>query len=165
MVSFQPPFRISFCYFRLRPLRSQFRKWAFPRQFTKSLRSKGIMVINHERNPRKSARGWGCSSVVERVLSMYEVPGSIPGTSTSFEGGCICDQTAFPFVSPFKTGYLLSFSFLSVLPLWHPISAPRVLPPPGMSKRFLKIIGLISLESKLKAEKRSTRDSYFHCFS
>ena len=28
---------------------------------------------------------WGCSSVVERMLCMYEAPGSIPGISTCFE--------------------------------------------------------------------------------
>lgn len=27
---------------------------------------------------------WGCSSVVERMLRMYEVPGSIPGISNDF---------------------------------------------------------------------------------
>ena len=43
------------------------------------------MLINHERNPKDPPHGWGCSSVVERVLSMYEVPGSIPGTSIGFE--------------------------------------------------------------------------------
>ena len=71
---------------------------------SKSLRSKGIMVINHERNPRKSARSWGCSSVVERVLSMYEVPGSIPGTSTSFEGDVFVIKPLFLSSHPLKPG-------------------------------------------------------------
>lgn len=109
MVSFQPPsFRISFCCFRLRPPRSRFRKWAFPRQFTKSLRSKGIMIINHERNPRKTARSWGCSSVVERVLRMYEAPGSTPGSS-------ICVILSRSFASFFF------FSFFNVVQ-WIPFN-------------------------------------------
>ena len=40
----------------------------------------------------------GCSSVVERVLRMYEVPGSIPGTSI-----CI----------------LVNFSHISIPPAYH----------------------------------------------
>ena len=112
MVSFQPPsFRISFCCFHLRPLRSQFRKWAFPRQFTKSLRSKGIMIINHERNPRKTVRSWGCSSVVERVLSMYEVPGSIPGTSISFEGDVVVITPLFLSSHPLTPGIFFHSAF------------------------------------------------------
>ena len=82
--------------------------------------------------PRKTARSWGCSSVVERVLSMYEVPGSIPGTSTSFERNVFVIKPLF--LS--SRNRVSSFSFLSVLPMWYPVSAPRVLPPPGMSKRF-----------------------------
>ena len=66
------------------------------------------MIINHDRNPKWRAHSRGCSSVVERVLSMYEVPGSIPGTSSSFEGSCSWSEH-LPGVSPARPGTLVRF--------------------------------------------------------
>ena len=49
---------------------------------------------------------WGGSSGVERMLRMYEVPGSIPGISTDFDnlfsfpdklGEILCDQSLLSF--------------------------------------------------------------------
>ena len=54
----------------------------------------------------------GCSSVVERMLRMYEAPGSIPGISTVAFLSPSFPSSASALESPEKTGFFSPFSFL-----------------------------------------------------